>query len=85
MGTGEGMRRFLGDGWSIELPATWTPERTTDGVCVWRAPGRTGRVSPGDLWRCADGAGTGDPGWAFDAWRSVARSAVGDQPDQGRS
>ncbi|MEV4537807.1 hypothetical protein AB0J82_28920 [Asanoa sp. NPDC049518] len=51
-----GVRRCLGDGWSIELAGVWTPERTHDGVTMWRAAGRTMRVSPGDPWRCADGA-----------------------------
>ncbi|MEU4714006.1 hypothetical protein AB0F73_10200 [Micromonospora purpureochromogenes] len=131
------MRRSLGDGWSIELSGPWTRGRTTDWVTTWRAPGRTMRVSPGNPWRCADGADiiasldaklppdpvgrvgeggrdgvghraawlyrqdgdveftvygynfidrtyletvfisadTTDPSWAFDAWRSVTRSA----------
>lgn len=50
------MRRSLGDGWSIELSGAWTRERTKDGVTTWRAPGRTMQVSPGNPWRCADGA-----------------------------
>ncbi|MEG3636700.1 hypothetical protein [Micromonospora palythoicola] len=50
------MRRSLGDGWSVELFGAWRRECTSEYVATWRAPGRTMRVSPGDEWRCADGA-----------------------------
>ena len=49
------MRRSLGDGWSIELPGAWTCRSGKHGVALWRAPGRTMLVAPGDQWRCADG------------------------------
>lgn len=50
------MRRSLGHGWSIELSGPWRRERTTHSVTTWRVPGRAIRVTPGDQWRCADGA-----------------------------
>ncbi|WP_229402598.1 hypothetical protein [Micromonospora okii] len=40
----------------MELSAVWTRGRTKGSDAIWRAPGRTMRVSPGNQWRCANGA-----------------------------